>query len=129
MVTLVVRDYDEAIAFFTEKLRFVLIEDKHVPEQDKRWVIVAPAGSSPARLLLARASNTAQAAAVGNQTGGRVAFFLDTDDFWNDYAHMAAQGVKFVREPKVEPFGTVAVFQDLYGNLWDFVQRADGDAA
>src|SRR5262245_36688809 len=126
MVTLVVRDYDEAIAFFTEKLRFVLVEDKYIPEQDKRWVIVAPPGSSGARLLLARASNAAQAAAAGNQTGGRVAFFLDTDDFWRDYEHMAARGVKFVREPKVEPFGTVAVFQDLYGNLWDFVQRADG---
>jgi catechol 2,3-dioxygenase-like lactoylglutathione lyase family enzyme len=124
MVTLVVRDYDEAIAFFTAKLRFVLIEDKYIPEQDKRWVIVAPAGQHGARLLLARATNAAQLAAVGNQTGGRVAFFLDTDDFWADYEHMAAQGVKFVREPKVETFGTVAVFQDLYGNLWDFVQRA-----
>jgi catechol 2,3-dioxygenase-like lactoylglutathione lyase family enzyme len=125
MVTLVVRDYDEAIAFFTEKLRFVLVEDTPIPEQDKRWVIVAPPHGGGARLLLARASSPAQAGAVGNQTGGRVAFFLDTDDFWHDYEHMVAQGVKFVREPKVESFGTVAVFQDLCGNLWDFVQRAE----
>lgn len=124
MVTLVVRDYDEAITYFTQKLRFELVEDKYIPEQDKRWVIVAPARSQGARLLLARASSPAQLAAVGNQTGGRVAFFLDTDDFWPDYEHMTSQGVHFVREPQVEPFGTVAVFQDLYGNLWDFVQRA-----
>ena len=122
-VTLVVREYDEAIAFFTTVLRFELVEDTYVPEQDKRWVVVAPRGGE-ASLLLARASNDTQRAAVGNQTGGRVAFFLNTDDFWRDHAHLTAHGVRFVREPHVEPYGTVAVFADLYGNLWDLIGPA-----
>jgi catechol 2,3-dioxygenase-like lactoylglutathione lyase family enzyme len=119
-VTLVVRDYDEAIAFFLKALRFELVEDTYVPEQDKRWVVVAPKGGGTS-LLLARASNDAQRAAVGNQTGGRVAFFLSTDDFWGDYEHLTAHGVEFVREPTAQPYGTVAVFVDLCGNLWDLV--------
>lgn len=125
-ITLVVNDYDEAIAFFCEKLKFKLVEDTYMPEQDKRWVVVAPQGASATSLLLARASNDAQRAAVGRQTGGRVAFFLHTDDFWRDYRHMTASGVRFVREPRVEAWGTVAVFEDLYGNLWDFIGPADG---
>jgi catechol 2,3-dioxygenase-like lactoylglutathione lyase family enzyme len=121
-VTLVVRDYDEALAFFVGKVGFTLVEDTYISAQDKRWVVVAPRGSAGTRLLLARASNDRQRAAVGNQTGGRVAFFLGTNDFRRDYEAMTAAGVKFVREPSVEPHGTVAVFEDLYGNLWDFVQ-------
>ena len=121
-VALVVRDYDEAIAFFTKKLDFRLVEDTYQPEQDKRWVVVAPPGSTGATLLLARASNPEQEAAIGNQTGGRVFLFLDTDDFWRDYQMMVSRGIEFVREPKVASYGTVAVFKDLYGNLWDLVQ-------
>ena len=121
-VALVVRDYDEAIAFYTQKLHFTLIEDTYQPEQDKRWVVVAPPGSSGASLLLARASTQEQEAAIGNQTGGRVFLFLNTDDFWRDYNEMVAVGINFVREPKVAPYGTVAVFEDLYGNRWDLVQ-------
>src|SRR6185436_5298347 len=123
-VALVVRDYDEALAFFVGKLGFTLIEDTYVPEQDKRWVIVAPRGSTGTRLLLARASNDRQLAAVGNQTGGRVAFFLGTDDIRRDHLAMKAAGIKFVREPAAAPFGTAAVFEDLYGNLWDLVEHA-----
>ncbi len=122
-VALVVRDYDEAIDFFVGKLRFSLVEDTYQPAQDKRWVLVAPPGSEGgASLLLARASTPEQTAAVGNQTGGRVFLFLRTDDFWRDYNRMGALGVRFVREPKEEVYGTVAVFQDLYGNLWDLVE-------
>ena len=121
-VALVVRDYDEAIAFFTKKLDFRLVEDTYQPEQDKRWVVVAPPGSTGATLLLARASNPEQEAAIGTQTGGRVFLFLDTDDFWRDYQMMVSRGIEFVREPKVASYGTVAVFKDLYGNLWDLVQ-------
>ena len=121
-VALVVRDYDEAIAFYTKKLKFTLVEDTYQPEQDKRWVVVAPPGSRGASLLLARASTPEQDAFVGNQAGGRVFLFLSTDDFWRDYADMVALGVTFVREPKTEPYGTVAVFKDLYGNLWDLLQ-------
>jgi catechol 2,3-dioxygenase-like lactoylglutathione lyase family enzyme len=121
-VALVVRDYDEAIAFFTEKLSFTLIEDTYQPEQDKRWVVVAPPGSLGTTLLLARASNEDQKNHIGNQTGGRVFLFLDTDDFWRDYNAMVARGVNFVRLPKQESYGTVAVFEDLYGNLWDLLQ-------
>ncbi len=122
-VALVVRDYDEAIDFFVGKLRFSLVEDTYRPAQDKRWVLVAPPGSEGgASLLLARASTPEQTAAVGNQTGGRVFLFLRTDDFWRDYNRMGALGVRFVREPKEEVYGTVAVFQDLYGNLWDLVE-------
>lgn len=123
-ITLVVRDYDEALAFFTTKLKFSLIEDREIPEQSKRWVVVAPQSSGSASVLLARASNEEQCAAIGHQTGGRVAFFLQTDDFWRDYQDLLASGVRFVRGPTSAPFGTVAVFEDLYGNLWDLVGPA-----
>jgi catechol 2,3-dioxygenase-like lactoylglutathione lyase family enzyme len=121
-MALVVRDYDEAIDFYTKTLRFTLVEDNSQPEQDKRWVVVAPPGSRGATLLLARASNPEQEAFVGNQAGGRVFLFLNTDDFWRDYNEMVERGVRFVREPKTESYGTVAVFEDLYGNLWDLLQ-------
>jgi catechol 2,3-dioxygenase-like lactoylglutathione lyase family enzyme len=122
-VALVVRDYDEAIDFYVGRLGFTLIEDTYIPEQDKRWVVVAPPGSSDTRLLLARAVGVEQSSRIGNQTGGRVFLFLYTDDFWRDFHNYTARGVVFVREPKEETFGTVAVFKDLYGNLWDLVQR------
>ena len=121
-VALVVREYDEALAFYVDTLGFSLVEDKYVPEQDKRWVVVAPPGSSKSRLLLARAVGDEQASRIGNQTGGRVFLFLYTDDFWRDYRLYKTRGVIFVREPKQEPYGTVAVFKDLYGNLWDLLQ-------
>jgi len=124
-VALVVRDYDQAIAFYCQKLHFKLIEDTYQPEQDKRWVVVAPPGSTGTHLLLARASTPEQEAFIGNQTGGRVFLFLSTDDFWRDYNEMRSKGVTFVREPKEAPYGTVAVFQDLYGNLWDLVELSD----
>jgi len=124
-VALVVRDYDEAIAFFTETLRFELVEDLYQPEQDKRWVIVAPPGSRGTTLLLARAAQPEQEAFVGNQAGGRVFLFLATDDFWRDYREMVARGVRFVRPPSEQPYGTVAVFEDLCGNRWDLIQYAD----
>jgi catechol 2,3-dioxygenase-like lactoylglutathione lyase family enzyme len=120
-VALVVRDYDEAIDFYTKKLHFTLVEDTYQPEQDKRWVLVAPPGSTGTTLLLARASKPEQEAFIGNQAGGRVFLFLQTDDFWRDYNEMVALGITFVREPKVEKYGTVAVFADLYGNLWDLI--------
>jgi catechol 2,3-dioxygenase-like lactoylglutathione lyase family enzyme len=122
LVSLVVRDYDEAIAFFVGTLGFALVEDTFVPEQDKRWVVVAPPGGAGARLLLARASTPEQESRIGNQTGGRVFLFLFTDDFERDYEAFRAKGVRFVRAPKREPYGTVAVFEDLYGNLWDLLQ-------
>jgi catechol 2,3-dioxygenase-like lactoylglutathione lyase family enzyme len=121
-VALVVRDYDEAIDFYCKKLHFTLVEDSYQPEQDKRWVVVAPPGSNGTSLLLARASTPEQEAYIGNQTGGRVFLFLGTDDFWRDYNEMRSAGIRFVREPKNTPYGTVAVFEDLYGNLWDLVQ-------
>ena len=121
-MALVVRDYDEAIDFYTKTLHFTLIEDTYQPEQDKRWVVVAPPGSRGATLLLAKASKPEQEAFVGNQTGGRVFLFLKTDDFWRDYKEMVERGVSFVREPKSESYGIVAVFEDLYGNLWDLLQ-------
>jgi catechol 2,3-dioxygenase-like lactoylglutathione lyase family enzyme len=120
---LVVREYDEAIEFFTKVLQFDVLEDSYVPEQNKRWVVLAPKGGSTS-LLLARAANDPQRAAIGNQTGGRVAFFLNTDDFWRDYEHLLAHEVKFIREPSAQSYGTVAVFEDLYGNLWDLVGPA-----
>jgi catechol 2,3-dioxygenase-like lactoylglutathione lyase family enzyme len=120
-VALVVRDYDEAIAFYCHKLHFRLVENTYQPEQDKRWVVVAPPGSSGTQLLLARASTPEQEAFIGNQTGGRVFLFLHTDDFWRDYSDMLAAAVTFVRDPKEAPYGAVAVFQDVYGNLWDLV--------
>jgi catechol 2,3-dioxygenase-like lactoylglutathione lyase family enzyme len=122
-VALVVRDYDEAIDFYTKKLGFRLVEDTYQPAQDKRWVVVAPPGSGGTSLLLARASKPEQEPFIGNQAGGRVFLFLDTDDFWRDYARMVALGITFVREPRSESYGTVAVFQDLYGNLWDLLER------
>jgi catechol 2,3-dioxygenase-like lactoylglutathione lyase family enzyme len=126
LVSLVVRDYDEALAFYVGVLGFELIEDSFVPAQNKRWVVVAPPGSSTeSRLLLARAANEEQATRIGNQTGGRVFLFLYTDDFARDFESYRAKGVTFVREPKQEPYGTVAVFQDLYGNLWDLVELSD----
>ncbi len=125
-VALVVRDYDEAIAFYTRKLGFRLVEDTYQPEQDKRWVVVAPPGSAGTNLLLARASTPEQQAFVGDQTGGRVFLFLETDDFQRDYERMKALGITFVRPPKTEAYGTVAVFQDLYGNLWDLLQLEKG---
>lgn len=125
-MALVVRDYDEAIEFYTKTLRFTLIEDAHQAEQDKRWVVVAPPGSDCATLLLARASTPEQQAFIGNQTGGRVFLFLNTDDFWRDYNEMIERGVSFVREPKTESYGIVAVFEDLYGNLWDLLQLNSG---
>jgi catechol 2,3-dioxygenase-like lactoylglutathione lyase family enzyme len=121
-VALVVRDYDEAIAFYTQKLGFTLVEDTYQPEQDKRWVVVAPAASSGTTLLLARASTPEQAKFIGNQAGGRVFLFLSTDDFWRDYNRMTAAGVRFVRPPNVAAYGTVAVFEDLYGNRWDLIE-------
>jgi len=121
-VALVVRDYDEAIAFYTRKLGFTLVEDTYQPEQDKRWVVVAPAASSGTTLLLARASTPEQAKFIGNQAGGRVFLFLSTDDLWRDYNRMPAAGVRFVRPPNVAAYGTVAVFEDLYGNRWDLIE-------
>lgn len=123
-IALVVRDYDAAIDFYTKKLDFTLIEDSYQPEQDKRWVVVAPPGSRETTILLARASKAEQEAYIGAQTGGRVFLFLSTDDFWRDYHKMLARGIEFVREPKQADYGTVAVFKDLYGNLWDLVEFA-----
>ena len=120
-VALVVRDYDEAIEFFCQKLNFTLLEDTYQPEQDKRWVLVAPPCSTGTSILLARASTPEQSAIIGRQSGGRVFLFLRTDDFWRDYNHMLSVGIRFVRLPKSESYGTVAVFEDLYGNLWDLI--------
>ncbi len=124
-IALVVRDYDEAIEFYTKILHFTLLEDSYQPEQDKRWVIVSPPGSVGTTLLLAKASKPEQEPFVGNQSGGRVFLFLNTDDFWRDYKEMVSKGVKFVRDPKKEAYGQVAVFEDLYGNLWDLLQLND----
>ena len=121
-VALVVREYDEAIEFYTKRLHFTLIEDTYQPEQNKRWVLIAPPGSSETKLLLARASKSEQETRIGNQTGGRVFLFLHTDDFWRDYREMVSVGIRFVREPKIASYGTVAVFEDLYGNLWDLIE-------
>jgi catechol 2,3-dioxygenase-like lactoylglutathione lyase family enzyme len=121
-IALVVRDYDEAIDFYTKKLHFTLVEDTYQPEQDKRWVVVSPPGSTGTTILLARASKPEQEPFIGNQAGGRVFLFLGTDDFWRDYHEMLEKDIEFVREPKEQSYGTVAVFKDLYGNLWDLVQ-------
>jgi catechol 2,3-dioxygenase-like lactoylglutathione lyase family enzyme len=129
-ITLVVRDYDEAIAFFTETLSFDLIEDcpaKDRQGRHKRWVLLAPRGSRATQILLAKASNDEEASRIGNQTGGRVFLFLHTDDFWRDYNTMREKGVKFIREPKQQEYGTVAVFEDLYGNKWDLLQPKRND--
>jgi len=124
-VALVVRDYDEAIEFYTRKLRFTLVEDTYQPAQDKRWVVVSPPGSVGTTLLLARASKPEQESFIGNQSGGRVFLFLSTDDFWRDYNEMVSRGIKFVREPAKADYGMVAVFEDLYGNLWDLLELND----
>ena len=121
-IALVVKDYDEALDFYVNKLKFELIEDTYLPEEDKRWVVVAPPNSRGVSLLLARASKPEQLDFIGNQAGGRVFLFLNTDDFWRDYERMVSLGIKFVREPKEQAYGTVAVFEDLYGNLWDLLQ-------
>ncbi len=121
-VALVVRDYDEALAFYVGTLGFRLLQDEYQPEQDKRWVVVSPPGGSGTSLLLARASNPEQAAFIGNQAGGRVFLFLQTDDFWRDHDRMVAAGVRFVRPPSEESYGTVAVFEDLYGTRWDLIE-------
>ncbi|WP_026883334.1 VOC family protein [Clostridium akagii] len=121
-IALVVKDYDEAIEFYTKKLHFALIEDTYQQEQDKRWVVVSPPSSSGTTILLARASKPEQLSFIGNQSGGRVFLFLGTDDFWRDYNEMISKGIEFIREPKEQSYGTVAVFKDLYGNLWDLVQ-------
>jgi catechol 2,3-dioxygenase-like lactoylglutathione lyase family enzyme len=124
LVSLVVRDYDEALAFYVGKLGFSLVEDSFVPEQNKRWVVIEPPGASGsgAKLLLARGVGEAQTSRLGNQTGGRVFLFLYTDDFWRDFNAYKAKGIEFIREPSEAPYGTVAVFKDLYGTLWDLVQ-------
>lgn len=122
LTALVVRDYDEALAFYVGTLGFELVEDTYIPEQDKRWVVVSPSGATESRLLLARAATPEQESRIGNQAGGRVFLFLYTDDFERNYARYKAKGVVFVREPKQERYGKVAVFRDLYGNLWDLLQ-------
>ncbi len=123
-VALIVKDYDEAIEFYCSKLKFTLVDDTYQAEQDKRWVVVSPPGGNGTNLLLARASTPEQELFIGNQTGGRVFLFLQTDEFWRDYNAMLDAGIKFVREPKEEDYGTVAVFEDLYGNRWDLFQPA-----
>ena len=120
-IALTVYDYDEAIQFYTQQLGFTLVEDTKLSET-KRWVLVAPPGAGDCCLLLAKAADEAQAASVGNQTGGRVFLFLYTDDFWRDYNRMLQAGVRFVRLPEKEAYGIVAVFEDLYGNLWDLLE-------
>lgn len=120
-IALVVEDYDDAIAFYTEKLGFELIDDTPQSET-KRWVLVAPKNSEGCQLLLAKGVGDEQQSRIGNQTGGRVFLFLRTDDFWRDYENYKLKGVTFVRQPKTEDYGTVAVFADLYGNLWDLIE-------
>ncbi len=126
-VALVVRDYDEAIDFYCRKLHFTLVEDTDQPEQNKRWVVVAPPGSTGATLLLARAATPEQEAFIGRQSGGRVFLFLRTDDFWRDYRALRDAGIHFVRQPNEAPYGTVAVFEDLYGNLWDLIELSSSE--
>lgn len=121
-IAILVKDYDQALDFYVNKLKFELIEDTYQPEQNKRWVVVSPPGSNGVTLLLARASTSEQNHFVGNQAGGRVFLFLNTDDFWRDYNRMVSVGVKFIREPQQQDYGIVAVFEDLYGNLWDLLQ-------
>ena len=121
-IALVVKDYDEAIDFYVNKLGFELIEDTYQPEQDKRWVVVAPPNSHGTALLLAKASTPEQQKFIGDQAGGRVFLFLNTDDFWRDYERMKSIGIQFIREPQEQDYGTVAVFEDLYGNRWDLLQ-------
>ena len=125
-IAIVVRDYDEAIGFYVDTLGFALVEDSYQPAQDKRWVVVKPKGDGNACLLLARASTAHQEKYIGDQAGGRVFLFLRTDDFWRDFHGFVERGVEFVRQPQEQEYGTVAVFRDLYGNLWDLVQFTDG---
>ena len=127
LVSLVVDDYDNALAFFIGKLGFSLVEDTVVPEQSKRWLVVSPPGADGSRLLLAQASNEEQKSRIGSQAGGRVFLFLYTDNFWRDYERYKANGIVFVREPKREAYGLVAVFKDLYGNLWDLLEPSDAN--
>jgi catechol 2,3-dioxygenase-like lactoylglutathione lyase family enzyme len=122
LVSVVVHDYDDAIAFYVGKLGFVLVEDTFQPEQNKRWVVVSPPGAAESRLLLAQATTDQQSSRVGDQTGGRVFLFLYTNDFWRDFNAYKSKGITFVREPRNDDYGTVAVFRDLYGNLWDLIQ-------
>ena len=126
-IALVVKEYDEAIEFYTKKLNFDLIEDTYQPDQDKRWVVIAPPNSTGTTILLAKASKPAQEKFIGNQTGGRVFLFLSSDDFWRDYNAMISKGIEFVRAPKKAAYGTVAVFKDLYGNLWDLLELSSNN--
>lgn len=128
-VALVVRDYDEALEFYVGKLGFRVVEDRDQPAQRKRWVLVSPPGGAGTSLLLARASSPEQEAFIGNQAGGRVFLFLQTDDFWRDYRRMVGAGIRFVRPPSEEAYGTVAVFEDLYGTRWDLLQYRDASTA
>jgi catechol 2,3-dioxygenase-like lactoylglutathione lyase family enzyme len=125
-IALVVKDYDEAIEFYTQKLDFELIEDTRIDEE-KRWVMIAPSGSKECCLLLAKAATERQIESVGNQTGGRVGFFLFTDDFWRDYNKMVEREISFVRPPTEFEYGTVAVFEDLYGNMWDLIEPSENN--
>lgn len=120
-IALVVKDYDEAIEFYTKKLDFILLEDTKIDEK-KRWVMIAPPGAKECSLLLAKAANERQSESIGNQTGGRVGFFLFTDDFWRDFNKMTDKKINFVRPPNEFDYGTVAVFEDLYGNMWDLIE-------
>ena len=125
-IALVVKDYDDAIEFYTNKLDFTLLEDTKIDEK-KRWVMVAPRGAKECCLLLAKAANKKQLESIGNQTGGRVGFFLFTDDFWRDFNKMTDRKINFVRPPTEFEYGTVAVFEDLYGNLWDLIEPNDNN--
>lgn len=127
LISLVVDDYDKALAFYIGQLGFDLVEDTYIPEQDKRWVVVKPKGTSGACLLLAKASTPEQVSHIGNQTGGRVFLFLYTDDFWRDFELYKLKGIKFVREPKQVIYGTFAVFQDMYGNQWDLIEPSENN--
>lgn len=124
-ISLVVNDYDEALNFYIDILGFELVEDTYLPEQKKRWVVIKPEGSSSVAFLLAKAKSESEKSRVGNQTGGRVFLFLETDDFWRDYTRYSEAGVKFTRAPQQQDYGTVAVFEDLYGNLFDLIQIKD----
>ena len=127
LISLVVKDYDEAINFFIGNLDFELVEDTYVLEQDKRWVVIQPKGNKGSKLLLAKASTPDQKSHIGNQTGGRVFLFLYTDDFWRDYETFKSKGVEFIHKPKQVDYGTFAVFKDLYGNQWDLLQPSDNN--
>jgi catechol 2,3-dioxygenase-like lactoylglutathione lyase family enzyme len=128
LISIVVRDYDEAIAFYVGKLGFDLVEDTALTPE-KRWVVVSPSGQAQTRVLLAKAVGERQRQSIGDQAGGRVFLFLETDDFARDHGEMTRRGVRFLEAPRVEPYGIVAVFEDLYGNLWDLIQKRDGARA